>query len=85
MVDKPHIAAAVIHFQQAVDGRSLRARLSSLNRLAARPGWGRRGATRSHRASYEAQNPLTVVVLPVPGPPVSTITRLDSASLMACF
>ena len=56
--------------------------VSSLSRLAARP-VGAHSATRSACASYRLKMALTVVVLPVPGPPVSTITRLESASRIA--
>ena len=56
--------------------------VSSLSRLAARP-VGAHRATFSKAPSYSARIALTVVVLPVPGPPVSTMTRLDSASRTA--
>ena len=58
--------------------------VSSLSRLAARP-VGAHSATWSPASSYRLRMALTAVVLPVPGPPVSTITRLDSAVTMACL
>ena len=58
--------------------------VSSLSRLAARP-VGAQRATRSYSASYKLKMALTVVVLPVPGPPVSTMTRLERAKRMASF
>ena len=57
--------------------------LSAEEDIAARP-VGAHRATRSYSASYRLRIALTVVVLPVPGPPVSTMTRLDSARRMAC-
>ena len=77
-------AGGIVHFQQAMDGGS-----AVVGQLAQPLGGAARGGaegdTRSDRASYKLKMALTVVVLPVPGPPVSTMTRLERAKRMASF
>ncbi|EJX03134.1 hypothetical protein EVA_08760 [gut metagenome] len=57
--------------------------VASLIRLAARP-VGAASRIRSPMCFKAAMIPWVVVVLPVPGPPVSTITFERMASSMAC-
>ena len=66
--------------QQAVDGGRLAARQLAM-RLAARP-VGAVSSVLMPSASKSASMARTVVVLPVPGPPVRAITRLRAARAM---
>lgn len=83
VMDKAHHPAGVIHLQQAMDGAGL-APGQLTEALGGRP-VGAHSATRSACCSSSCKMALTVVVLPVPGPPVSTRQFSVIAIRMASF
>ena len=84
VVDEADHAAGVVHFEQAVDGGGLPA-----GQLAQPLGRAARGSAEGHPLglmfSSNCRMALTVVVLPVPGPPVRTRQFSVIALRMASF
>ncbi len=78
IMDKTHAAGRIVHFQQSVDGGSAVA-----GQLGQPLGGAAGGGTQGNpviNTFIQIRIALTVVVLPVPGPPVKTITRVERAS-----
>ena len=83
VVDEADHAAGVVHFQQTVDGGGFPAR-----QLAQTLGGAACGSAEGYPFGLvlqQLQDALTVVVLPVPGPPVRTRQFSVMALRMASF